>query len=60
MEVQALQEKVLAQQKEIVELKRVQELLIERLEQVARLLDTMQDYHPMHVPLCKTWDWNKR
>jgi hypothetical protein len=60
MEVQALQEKVLAQQQEIVELKRVQELLIERLEQVARLLDTMQDYHPMHVPLCETWDWNKR
>jgi hypothetical protein len=35
IEVQQLQEKVLAQQKEIDELKRVQELLIERLEQVA-------------------------
>jgi hypothetical protein len=60
MEVQSLQEKVLAQQKEIVEIKRVQELLIERLEQVARLLDNMQDYHPMHVPLCQTWDWMKK
>ena len=60
MEVQALEEKVLAQQKEIDELKRVQELLIERLEQVARTVDNMENFHPLRVPRCKMWDWTKK
>ena len=52
-----LEEKISAQQKEIDELKRVVDLLIERLEQTAQRIHNLEGHHHSKEPKHWSWDW---